>query len=185
MVTAAASAASNSSTDREQADARPRTWESTPNRGKLTPNTLAFGARIATRRDAAGIPRMENPDIFSVPSAALQRGTGDPMNDVTPMRTLDPVTQPISPARFAHFVSRTGQMVSDGPAATKPARQCPISYASRRCPQARPRGTCWRATDRCSIVSPDRPVGARSRRRSDPAGRVSDTCQIDEHRALD
>jgi hypothetical protein len=32
------------------------------------------------------------------------------MNDVTSMRTLDPVTQPISPARFAHFVSRTGQI---------------------------------------------------------------------------
>ncbi len=31
------------------------------------------------------------------------------MNDVTPVRTLDPVTEPISPAKFAHFVLRTGQ----------------------------------------------------------------------------
>ena len=32
------------------------------------------------------------------------------MNDVTTIRTLDPVTQPISPAKFAHFVLRTGQI---------------------------------------------------------------------------
>jgi hypothetical protein len=32
------------------------------------------------------------------------------MNDVTPMRTLDPVTRPISPSKFAHFVLRTGQI---------------------------------------------------------------------------
>jgi catechol 2,3-dioxygenase-like lactoylglutathione lyase family enzyme len=32
------------------------------------------------------------------------------MNDVTPIRTLDPVTQPISPSKFAHFVLRTGQI---------------------------------------------------------------------------
>jgi hypothetical protein len=32
------------------------------------------------------------------------------MNDVTPMRTLDPVTHPISPSKFAHFVLRTGQI---------------------------------------------------------------------------
>ena len=31
------------------------------------------------------------------------------MNDVAPMRQLSPVTQPISPAKFAHFVLRTGQ----------------------------------------------------------------------------
>jgi len=32
------------------------------------------------------------------------------MNDVTPIRTLDPVTQQISPSKFAHFVLRTGQL---------------------------------------------------------------------------
>jgi len=32
------------------------------------------------------------------------------MNDVTTIRTLGPVTQPISPAKFAHFVLRTGQI---------------------------------------------------------------------------
>ena len=31
------------------------------------------------------------------------------MNDFAPMRQLSPVTQPISPAKFAHFVLRTGQ----------------------------------------------------------------------------
>jgi hypothetical protein len=31
------------------------------------------------------------------------------MNDVAPMRQLSPVSQPISPAKFAHFVLRTGQ----------------------------------------------------------------------------
>jgi catechol 2,3-dioxygenase-like lactoylglutathione lyase family enzyme len=31
------------------------------------------------------------------------------MNDVAPIRQLSPVTQPISPAKFAHFVLRTGQ----------------------------------------------------------------------------
>ncbi|HVH78484.1 MAG TPA: VOC family protein [Stellaceae bacterium] len=31
------------------------------------------------------------------------------MNDVSPMRKLAPVSQPISPAKFAHFVLRTGQ----------------------------------------------------------------------------
>jgi catechol 2,3-dioxygenase-like lactoylglutathione lyase family enzyme len=31
------------------------------------------------------------------------------MNDVAPMRQLSPATQPISPAKFAHFVLRTGQ----------------------------------------------------------------------------
>ena len=31
------------------------------------------------------------------------------MNDVAPMRRLSPATQPISPAKFAHFVLRTGQ----------------------------------------------------------------------------
>src|SRR5437588_624446 len=32
------------------------------------------------------------------------------MNDVTPIRQLAPATQPISPAKFAHFVLRTGQI---------------------------------------------------------------------------
>ena len=31
------------------------------------------------------------------------------MNDVAAMRQLGPVSQPISPAKFAHFVLRTGQ----------------------------------------------------------------------------
>ena len=31
------------------------------------------------------------------------------MNDVAPMRQLSPVSQPISPAKFAHFVLRAGQ----------------------------------------------------------------------------
>jgi hypothetical protein len=31
------------------------------------------------------------------------------MNDVAPMRQFSPATQPISPAKFAHFVLRTGQ----------------------------------------------------------------------------
>ena len=31
------------------------------------------------------------------------------MNDVTPIRHLAPATQPISPAKYAHFVLRTGQ----------------------------------------------------------------------------
>ena len=31
------------------------------------------------------------------------------MNDVAAMRQLSPVSQPISPAKFAHFVLRTGQ----------------------------------------------------------------------------
>jgi hypothetical protein len=31
------------------------------------------------------------------------------MNDIAPMRTLDPAAAPISPAKFAHFVLRTGQ----------------------------------------------------------------------------
>jgi catechol 2,3-dioxygenase-like lactoylglutathione lyase family enzyme len=32
------------------------------------------------------------------------------MNDVAPMRQLSPATRPISPAKFAHFVLRTGQL---------------------------------------------------------------------------
>src|SRR3984885_6227033 len=32
------------------------------------------------------------------------------MNDVSPARKLAPVTQPISPAKFAHFVLPTGQL---------------------------------------------------------------------------
>ena len=32
------------------------------------------------------------------------------MNDVSPARKLAPVSQPISPAKFAHFVLRTGQL---------------------------------------------------------------------------
>ncbi|HZT90057.1 MAG TPA: VOC family protein [Stellaceae bacterium] len=32
------------------------------------------------------------------------------MNDAAPLRTLTPVSKPISPARFAHFVLRTGQV---------------------------------------------------------------------------
>jgi catechol 2,3-dioxygenase-like lactoylglutathione lyase family enzyme len=32
------------------------------------------------------------------------------MNDISPARKLAPVTQPISPAKFAHFVLRTGQL---------------------------------------------------------------------------
>ena len=32
------------------------------------------------------------------------------MDDVAPMRQLSPATQPISPAKFAHFVLRTGQL---------------------------------------------------------------------------
>ena len=31
------------------------------------------------------------------------------MNDVTPIRRIAPATQPVSPAKFAHFVLRTGQ----------------------------------------------------------------------------
>src|SRR5712671_8197256 len=31
------------------------------------------------------------------------------MNDVAPTRNLAPVSRPISPAKFAHFVLRTGQ----------------------------------------------------------------------------
>ena len=31
------------------------------------------------------------------------------MNDVTPIRHLAPATQPVSPAKYAHFVLRTGQ----------------------------------------------------------------------------
>jgi catechol 2,3-dioxygenase-like lactoylglutathione lyase family enzyme len=31
------------------------------------------------------------------------------MNDITPIRHLAPATQPISPAKYAHFVLRTGQ----------------------------------------------------------------------------
>jgi hypothetical protein len=31
------------------------------------------------------------------------------MNDVAPTRHLAPVSRPISPAKFAHFVLRTGQ----------------------------------------------------------------------------
>ena len=31
------------------------------------------------------------------------------MNDIVPIRTLDPAAAPISPAKFAHFVLRTGQ----------------------------------------------------------------------------
>jgi len=31
------------------------------------------------------------------------------MNDVAPIRRLAPVSQPIHPAKFAHFVLRTGQ----------------------------------------------------------------------------
>src|SRR5206468_284961 len=33
-----------------------------------------------------------------------------PMDDVAPMRQLSPATQPIRPAKFAHFVLRTGQL---------------------------------------------------------------------------
>lgn len=32
------------------------------------------------------------------------------MNDVTPIRHIAPTTQPVSPAKFAHFVLRTGQV---------------------------------------------------------------------------
>jgi catechol 2,3-dioxygenase-like lactoylglutathione lyase family enzyme len=32
------------------------------------------------------------------------------MNDLAPLRQLAPASQPISPAKFAHFVLRTGQM---------------------------------------------------------------------------
>jgi catechol-2,3-dioxygenase len=32
------------------------------------------------------------------------------MNDVSPARKLAPVSQPVSPAKFAHFVLRTGQL---------------------------------------------------------------------------
>src|SRR5580692_10076111 len=32
------------------------------------------------------------------------------MNDVAPIRKLAPVSQPVSPAKFAHFVLRTGQL---------------------------------------------------------------------------
>jgi catechol 2,3-dioxygenase-like lactoylglutathione lyase family enzyme len=32
------------------------------------------------------------------------------MNDIAPARRLTPVSQPISPAKFAHFVLRTGQI---------------------------------------------------------------------------
>src|SRR5438045_9767052 len=32
-----------------------------------------------------------------------------PMNDVSPIRHLAPATQPVSPAKYAHFVLRTGQ----------------------------------------------------------------------------
>src|SRR5215471_3411830 len=32
------------------------------------------------------------------------------MNDVSPARKLAPVSDPISPAKFAHFVLRTGQL---------------------------------------------------------------------------
>jgi hypothetical protein len=35
------------------------------------------------------------------------------MNDVAVMRQLSPVSQPISPAKFAHFVLRTGQFEKD------------------------------------------------------------------------
>src|SRR5260370_11280233 len=31
------------------------------------------------------------------------------MNDLAPMRQLSSITQPISPAKFAHFALRTGQ----------------------------------------------------------------------------
>src|SRR5438045_9123851 len=31
------------------------------------------------------------------------------MNDVAPIRHLAPATQPVSPAKYAHFVLRTGQ----------------------------------------------------------------------------
>src|SRR5438067_13518490 len=31
------------------------------------------------------------------------------MNDVSPVRRIAPATQPVSPAKFAHFVLRTGQ----------------------------------------------------------------------------
>jgi catechol 2,3-dioxygenase-like lactoylglutathione lyase family enzyme len=32
------------------------------------------------------------------------------MNDVSPVRRIAPATQPVSPAKFAHFVLRTGQV---------------------------------------------------------------------------
>ena len=32
------------------------------------------------------------------------------MNDVSPVRQIAPATQPVSPAKFAHFVLRTGQV---------------------------------------------------------------------------
>ena len=41
--------------------------------------------------------------------AAAPPNTENAMNDVTALRHLDPVTRPISPAKFAHFVLRTGQ----------------------------------------------------------------------------
>jgi catechol-2,3-dioxygenase len=32
------------------------------------------------------------------------------MNDASPVRRIAPATQPVSPAKFAHFVLRTGQV---------------------------------------------------------------------------
>src|SRR5580658_3452879 len=51
---------------------------------------------------------MVSGDSTPAPAATSEQGT-TPMNDVAPMRQLSPATQPISPAKFAHFVLRTGQ----------------------------------------------------------------------------
>src|SRR5258708_9889564 len=51
---------------------------------------------------------MVSGDSKPAPAATSEQGT-TPMNDVAPMRQLSPAAQPISPAKFAHFVLRTGQ----------------------------------------------------------------------------
>src|ERR1700731_4985942 len=51
---------------------------------------------------------MVSGDSKPAPAATAEQGT-PPMNDVAPMPQLSPATQPTSPAKFAHFVLRTGQ----------------------------------------------------------------------------
>jgi hypothetical protein len=41
--------------------------------------------------------------------------------DVAPMRQLSPVSEPISPAKFAHFVLRTGQFEKIRSTTSRPA----------------------------------------------------------------
>jgi len=58
------------------------------------------------------------------------------MNDVTTIRTLDPVTQPISPAKFAHFVLRTGQIDTMASGIRRSSRRglCSATKCSAFCP---------------------------------------------------